>query len=380
MPKTARELVEEYQAIYARADAEGRDLTRDESGRVADLVEAAQSRKSIEDGIRQLSGNTSFDAFTDPRSSHTGGPGDVFIRSEGYKAIRAADMRPQEWSSGPVEVMGPMQAKGTLTTTGGGAGPGGGLVPPYWQPGVVSKLLEPLGVGDLFGQSQVTTSQVRYIVEGTATNAAGGVAEAAAKPESTLGYTETVEPIKKIATVLPVSDEMLEDAPSIQAYLNSRLTLFVRVEEERQLLRGTGTNELVGLMHASRGINTYTKLAADDNATALAKVLANTASSAFVEPTAIIMHPSNWLSTRLLRDGTGGTAGQFFGGGPFSGAYGNPGQTGMFGASLWNLPVVLSNTVGPGTAVVGAFQTAAQHLAPGRPQCRGHKRSPGLFR
>jgi HK97 family phage major capsid protein len=185
------------------------------------------------------------------------------------------------------------------------------------------------------------------------------VAEAGTKPESTLGYTEPTEPIKKIATVLPISDELLEDAPSLQAYLNSRLTLFVKVEEERQLLRGTGTNELVGLMHASRGINTTTKGAADDNATGLAKVIANTAASAFVEPTAIIMHPTNWLNTRLLRDGTGGTAGQFLGGGPFTGAYGNPGQPGIFGASLWGVPVVLSNTVGVGTAVVGAFQTAA---------------------
>jgi HK97 family phage major capsid protein len=353
MPKSARSLVSEYQAIYAAADEEGRDLTPSERDRVADLVDAATRQKAIDEKLKAFGGPASGENFT-------GGPGDVFVNSDGYKAVRASDMRPQQWSSGPVEVMGsPMQAKGTLTTTGGGAGPGGGLVPPYWEPGVVSKLLEPLGVGDLFGQSNVTTSQVRYVVEGTATNSAGGVAEAAAKPESTLGYTETIEPIKKIATVLPVSDEMLEDAPSIQAYLNQRLTLFVRVEEERQLLRGTGTNELVGLMHASRAINTYTKLAADDNATGLAKVIANTASSAFVEPTAIIMHPTNWLNTRLLRDGTGGTAGQFFGGGPFSGAYGNPGQTGMFGASLWNLPVVLSNTVGPGTALVGAFNTAA---------------------
>jgi HK97 family phage major capsid protein len=135
--------------------------------------------------------------------------------------------------------------------------------------------------------------------------------------------------------------------------------LFVRVEEERQLLRGTGTNELVGIMNAARGINTITKAAGDDNAVALAKVISDTAGSSFVEPTAILMHPSNWKTTRLLRDGTGGTAGQFYGGGPFTGAYGNPGQPGIFGASLWGLPVVLSNTVGPGTAVVGAFNTAA---------------------
>ena len=64
------------------------------------------------------------------------------------------------------------------------------------------------------------------------------MAEAGTKPESTVGLTTTDEPIRKIATVLPVSDEMLEDAPAIQSYINGRLTLFVRIEEERQLLRG----------------------------------------------------------------------------------------------------------------------------------------------
>ena len=72
------------------------------------------------------------------------------------------------------------------------------------------------------------------------------------------------------------------------------------------------------------------------------------------------MHPTNYLTTRLLRDGTGGTAGQFYGGGPFTGAYGNPGQPGLFGASLWGVPVVLSSVVGSGTAIVGCFGQAAQ--------------------
>ena len=107
------------------------------------------------------------------------------------------------------------------------------------------------------------------------------MAEAGTKPESTINMAEVSEPIRKIATVLPISDEFLEDAPSIQAYLNDRLTLFVKIEEERQLLRGNGTNELVGLFNRSGGqaINQYTKLAADDNATGLARVLANTAGS-----------------------------------------------------------------------------------------------------
>jgi hypothetical protein len=114
--------------------------------------------------------------------------------------------------------------KGTLLEPGAG-GPGGGLVPAVYEPGVVQKLFEPIGVADLFASSPTTGSQVRYVVEGTATSGASGVAEGGTKPESTLVYSEVAEPVKKIATVLPISDEMLEDAPSIQSYLNSRLGL-----------------------------------------------------------------------------------------------------------------------------------------------------------
>jgi Phage capsid family len=81
---------------------------------------------------------------------------------------------------------------------------------------------------------------------------------------------------------------------------------------------------------------------------------------AFVQsPGAVIMHPANWLASRMLRDGTGGTVGQFYGGGPFTGAYGTRGAAGLFGQTLWDLPVALSTIVGAGTAIVGNFRSAA---------------------
>lgn len=73
------------------------------------------------------------------------------------------------------------------------------------------------------------------------------------------------------------------------------------------------------------------------------------------------MHPSNILSTRLLRDGTGGTAGAFLGGGPFGSSYqGGAVPTGLFGANLWGLPVIVSSVVGAGTALVGSFRQGAE--------------------
>jgi HK97 family phage major capsid protein len=360
MPKSAKALADEIEQIWDAAEAEGRELTPRERSHMEGLVEAAKSQHSLEQQIKSMDpGGPLLGRINGAGGlAVNGGPGDVFVASKAYQQVRAD--RGQNWTTGPVEVSRtPLAMKGTLLESGVG-GPGGGAVPPAYEPGIVSKLFEPLGVADVFGSSTTTASQIRYVVEGTATNAAAAVAEAGTKPESTIAMSEVVEPVKKIATVLPISDELLEDAPSMQTYLNQRLSLFVRLEEERQPLRGAGTNELVGLFGRS-GINQYTKAAGDDNATALAKVLANTAGSAYLVPDTIIVHPTNWLNTRLLRDGTGGTVGQYYGGGPFTGAYGNGGaaDAGLFGASLWNTRVVLSTYVGAGTALVGNFGQAA---------------------
>ena len=373
MPRNAKQYSDEIQEVWANADREGRDLTSGERAHVEQLIESAKSMHSIEQHMRELGGDApSFVTRTDPNWSNTaGGPGDVFIKSAGYQRIQDASGRGQTWTTGPVEVsktqlMQRLPAgmhelvKGTLLETGVG-GPGGGAVPPGYEPGIVSKLFEPLGVRDVFGQSNTTASQVRYVVEGTALSGAAGVAEGGTKPESTIAMSEVSEPVKKLATVLPISDELLEDAPSIQSYLNGRLSLFISIEEERQLLRGTGTNELIGLFNRTGGqaINLYTKLAADDSVTAIARVIANTRGSSFLQPDTVIVHPTQWLNWRLLRDGAGGTIGAYFGAGPFGASGNNAGAASLFSQSLWDTRVVLSTVVGAGTALVGNFGLGA---------------------
>jgi HK97 family phage major capsid protein len=73
------------------------------------------------------------------------------------------------------------------------------------------------------------------------TNAAAATRKAALKPESALAFTNVDEPLRKIATFLPVTDEMLEDFAQIQSYIDNRLSLFVQIAEEAQLLSGNGT-------------------------------------------------------------------------------------------------------------------------------------------
>lgn len=357
---TALHLAQEAQGIFDAADAKNRPLTGEERNRVDELLERAQQHHQAEQSLKSI--NAAFGAggpnvhANDPNVTWGGGgPGDLFIESQGYKNLADPSRRPQQWSTGPVDV-GPQYKAGTVFEGGQGAG----MIPvPQVQPGVVTKLIEQPNVAGLFASAQATTSSVRYILEGTAASGAAGVAEGGSKPASDFAWSTVDVAVKKIATSLVLSDEIFDDTPQLQGYLNSRLSLFVTAELDRQCVRGTsGGNELTGIVNVS-GVNGFTR-GSDDNAVTLAKVLANTAGSAFLIPDAIVMHPTNYLTTRLLRDGTGGTAGQFYGGGPFTGAYGNPGQPGLFGASLWGVPVVLSSVVGAGTAIVGCFGQAAQ--------------------
>ena len=160
--------------IWADSDAENRELTWQERREVDGLLGQIAEKKQAHHANATLDGaGGGWERGGGSGLALGNGPGDVFIRSAGYKSIRDPSARTQKFSSGLIEVSDyPLSTKGTLTESGVG-GPGGGLVPPAYQPGIVSKLFEELSVQDVFGQSPTSASQMRYIVEGTATSGSG---------------------------------------------------------------------------------------------------------------------------------------------------------------------------------------------------------------
>lgn len=379
--------IDAYKAIYKKADDEDRDPTDEERLDIESNLKAIETLKSekseVEANIKTLQqvedlGREIGPAL--PASRVISEPedrlfadlnrrvfpeaqksvGEQFVESKGYKSllerVQSNGGFSGEWSTGQI----PLEMKGTLSEGAGspGAGSGGGMIPvPQVVPGVVETLFQRLTVADLLMDGQTSGNTIRYVVEGTATSGAAGVAEAGNKPESNLGIGTKDEPIKKIATLLPVTEEMLEDAPAIQSYINGRLSLFVRIEEERQLLRGSsGGNEIQGFL-TSRGVPVYAGgTAVGNRAIQTFKAMNGMRGSAFVEPEWVIMHPQDWESIRLLTD----TAGQFFGGGPFQGPYGSgqnyqqSGQVSGATDSLWGKAVYVTAAIGgAGTALVG---------------------------
>ena len=127
--------------------------------------------------------------------------------------VKDAATRGQHWRTGAIEV--PLLGKGTLLEAPGGGGVG--LVStPQVIPGIVDTMFQPLTVENLLQSGQATGPTVRYVVEGTATSGAAGVPEAGEKPQSTLGFDTVDETVKKIATTIVTSDELLDDVPAIR--------------------------------------------------------------------------------------------------------------------------------------------------------------------
>jgi HK97 family phage major capsid protein len=366
---SAARLAQEAESIFEVADRENRPLTADERQHVESLLERAKERYGAEQSFKEFGlalGGGQVVVSKDGSLSAPQTPGERFTQSEGYKSI--LQNRGERWSTGMVEVSNQvvLGMKGTLLEGSGapGSGTGGGwLADPQVVPGMVSKLFQPFTLESLLLSGQATGNTVRYGIEGTATSAAAGVAEGGTKPESTLAFSTVDEPIKKVATVLTLSDEMLEDAPAVQQFVNNQLAAFVRIESERQLLRGTsGGNEVQGLL-TSRGVPVYAGgTAVGNKAVQLFKAMNGLRGSAFLEPDWIVLHPGDYEDIRLLTD----SAGQLLGGGPFLGQYGNgsnlsaSGQVTGAADTIWNKPVYVTSAIGAtkGTALVGTREAA----------------------
>ncbi len=195
----------------------------------------------------------------------------------------------------------------------------------------------------------------------TATGAAE-LAEGGTKPEADITFDAVDEPIRKIAVLLPLTDEALDDVPFLRSYMNARLRLFVQMREDLQLLSGNGTAPNIrGILNRS-GINTTASYSIgganpdqaliDQTFVAIMQVL-----QAFLEPTEIVMKPSTWQIAALAKDAQR----NYLLGGPGAVSYvGN----GPGGPRLWGLRVVLNANMPAQAAtnkvvLVGAFRTGA---------------------
>jgi len=271
--------------------------------------------------------------------------GEQFANSDAYKAYT---------ENGVKGVDSRAEFKTTLNTTG---------YPPesLRAPGILETALRnPDSVIGLFDQIQTSQNAYVYLEETTFTNNAGAVAEStdiSTSNEGALAFTERTESIRKMATFLPVTDELLADVAGIQGYVNSRLQTMMKLNLDNQLVNGNGTApNLTGVLNKS-GINTFDYSSYSGELAKLGQIyeaITEIRKDAFVEPDSIVMHPEDWYQIVTAVTDFAGTDSAGY-------AAKNPlfVVAGGFGADaaprIWGLKVVPSTVIASGTMLVGKF-------------------------
>lgn len=199
-------------------------------------------------------------------------------------------------------------------------------------------------VADLMLSGTTTGQKITYFEETTFTNSAAETDEGAAKPESALDFTLREDYVRKIATWIPVTDEMMEDVPAFESYLRGRLSFMVRQREELQLLRGAGTGVTIQGVYNRDGVQTVSGYAMSTIDSILSGIT-EVQKDAFVEPTAMVIHPNDWFQVRTSKDLNGNYL--------LGPATLDPNQ-----ARPWGLQVRVTTNALENTALVGAFNQA----------------------
>jgi HK97 family phage major capsid protein len=212
---------------------------------------------------------------------------------------------------------------------------------------LVQMPLRRLVIADLIPNGTISQPRFLYMEETTATNGADTVAEGGTKPESALAFTERSADVRKIATVLPVTDELFEDAPAMRSYTQSRLTVFLQLAEEEQLLNGSGVApDILGIMQ-NPSIQSQPK-GADTIPDAIYKAIMLVEENSKLPVSGVALNPFDWQTIRLSKDANG----NYLFGSPMAGDM----------ERLFGYPVVRTSALTAGTGLVGAFDLAAMIL------------------
>jgi len=235
-----------------------------------------------------------------------------------------------------------MEVKSTITSGGTSGGP---LTTPAHRDSMVMMPQRALRVRSLLPVIKVETGAIDYPKQTTRTNNAAPVAETNLKPESAYAFEmQSVTP-KVIAHWVPASKQVLDDAPQLQGLIDTELFYGLALREDAQLLNGGGVGEnLNGLVTNATAFSPQFE---PDAATMLDQVALAMlqASLADFNPSGIIMHPSDWIRIRLLKDADGKYL------------LGEPGS--QVEPRLFGLPVVATTSMAIDKFLVGDFQAAA---------------------
>lgn len=310
-------------------------IAHDTSGKLADAMAASKEASERLSALEQKL--TQANAFAQAQADSSG---DLFIKSDAYKGSKSGVV-------GEVAVGNLLSRKTAIVNaTPNTSQP---LVAPDARPGIVMPGLQTLRIRDLLPVVQTNSNIVVFARETGFTNNAGpqysgSARENVAKNESALTFEQANAIVETLAHGIPVSRQIVADAPMLAGYINTRLRYGLAIEEEDELLNGDGSSgKLDGLINQADSFSGA--VTGDQQMDILLRALTQVALSNY-SATGIVVHPTDWMNIQLLKDDLGRYI------------IGNP--QGGLSPTLWGVPVVSTASIDSGDFLVGSFALGAQ--------------------
>lgn len=251
--------------------------------------------------------------------------GSEFIKSDEFKSLLD-----RKSNSARVEVKNTVLNTSTTTSY------------PQQNPGIVPGVSKPLTIRDILPSGNTSAIMVVGTKEASRTSAAAEVAQAAAKSESAVTFSQYNVPIETVAHWLKVSNQLLADAPAVVSYIDGFLRYGLEERIDLQLLKGDGVSpNISGLLDAGN-FTAFTPTAGANLVESINKAKYQLWANGYV-PDAVIVNPADWGAMELMREGAG--TGAYL--------YGAPGT--VAGANPFGVRVVLSSNMTAGQFAIGAF-------------------------
>ncbi|WP_220475306.1 phage major capsid protein [Paracoccus onubensis] len=259
--------------------------------------------------------------------------GEQFVANNQLKSFAEDRSRPGRFR---------MEVKATLTN---GPDSAGAMVRPTRDRDITTMSRQQPTIRDLLSVVEVSGNSVEYVNQTQRPTAAAPVAETALKPESAMVLELVTVQTRVIAHWIPASRQILEDAPQLRDLIDTELRDGLREAEELQILAGDGVSpNLHGLIPQATAYVDPLALAGPTQIDTIATaILQNSLAN---EPAdGVVLHPSDFMAMRLLKDNDG----KYILGAPGS----------EVAPRLFGLPVVQTTAMPKGDFLVGRFAAAA---------------------
>lgn len=195
-------------------------------------------------------------------------------------------------------------------------------------------------VADYFSQATISGNAITYFLQGAYEGTPAVTAEGAKKTQNSTSFTGTTLALSKVAAYIKETDEILYDEAFLATEVQNSLVYQVGKVEDATIISAIGGT--VGI-----GAETYdgtTVTFADGILASILKVKADSAYDASI----VIVNPADLYTLLTAKDDNK----QYYGGGYFTGAYGN-GSQGV-PSSIWGVSIVANSNVPQGSALVAA--------------------------